>query len=288
MRVDTHGRERAEARQDGQAQLLRLRPSRQQDHRGAIGQLRRIPGRGAAALLEHRLHLGQHLEGGARAGPLILGDHHLLLVAVLVGLGRLDGDDLAVEEALLLRLQRLCVGGLRELVLGLPRDLVLSRHVLRRDAHAQQAGLGHCILLHVGRHLLEVVGASHRIVRHGLNASSQADVDGARPDRLRDRGHGLQPTAALPVDRVHRHLIGQARQEHGHPRPEATGTRLQRVADHAVANLLGVDLGLLDHCLEDLGQEVLRRQLLEALHRLAHRAAQSAADDHVVLARGGA
>ena len=97
-------------------------------HRGGAVVERAGVARGDRPVLaEHRLEGGEHLDGGARPGAVVAGHGGAV--------GTLHRDDLAVEEAVGLRLHRAVLTARREAVHLLAGDLLALGDVLRGLAH---------------------------------------------------------------------------------------------------------------------------------------------------------
>jgi hypothetical protein len=180
---------------------------------GAVGDLARVPSGDRARLVERGAQLAQRLSRRPGADALVLRDAPLgaldLAVAdLLAG----QGDDLAIEPALLPRLRGPLVAQGAEMVLLLPADRVLRGDVLRRVAHgpalerAREPVVGHRVLevrravLHARADMREVGGAGHVLEAAGDDAVLLARADGHRGlhHRLKARaadlvdGHGVQ------------------------------------------------------------------------------------------------
>ena len=117
-----------------QAELIGLLARHQQDGGGAVGDLRRVAGGDTPVLLEHRLERRERLERGVGTDALVG------YVGVAVDL---EGDDLALELALLGRLGGELVGAQRELVELGARDLPLVGDHLGAQALADDVVLLH-------------------------------------------------------------------------------------------------------------------------------------------------
>lgn len=129
--------------EDGLAQLLGRGALHQQHGGGAVRDLRGVARVDGAALGEGRADLAQALGGDARAHAVVFAHGHRLGLAAL-GVRELHGQrvDFLVEEAGLLRLERLLVRRRGEGVLVRARDLEIPRHVLRQHAHGHLAVRG--------------------------------------------------------------------------------------------------------------------------------------------------
>mmetsp|Transcript_17231 Transcript_17231/g.44330 ORF Transcript_17231/g.44330 Transcript_17231/m.44330 type:complete len:227 (+) Transcript_17231:293-973(+) len=161
--VHTDDREAAEAANDREAHSLGHVAAREQDQRGAVRDLAGVACSGAAIRLEGRLQLAQALQHGVTARALVSSDSHLRDLALLVLDGRGHRHDLGVKELLLLRRHGLLVRVHRQLVLRLTRDVPLGRHVLRGDAHGDQACSRHFVVANLRGHLLHVHTSAHGV-----------------------------------------------------------------------------------------------------------------------------
>mmetsp|Transcript_31281 Transcript_31281/g.79122 ORF Transcript_31281/g.79122 Transcript_31281/m.79122 type:complete len:216 (-) Transcript_31281:754-1401(-) len=99
LRIHAHDSEAPHAREDGEPQLLGRGAACQEHHGCTVGDLARVPGRGAASCSEGRLQGSQALNGGASAWALVLLDDNLGEVTLRVLHPRLHGNDLGVEPA---------------------------------------------------------------------------------------------------------------------------------------------------------------------------------------------
>lgn len=145
QRLDADDAGRHVLAQDGLAQALGGAALHQQHGSGAVADLRGVAGVDAAVLGEGRLDLAQGLGGDARAHAVVLVHDNLLGLARLgvLELG-LEGEDLLVEQALLLGLERLLVRAGGKGVLAGPADVAVLGHLLGEDSHGHLAvgGLG--------------------------------------------------------------------------------------------------------------------------------------------------
>ena len=117
----------------------------EQDGGGTVGDLGGVTGVDGAVLGEGRADLGEGLGGHALADTVIgLDGDGLLLAGLGVGPLDLEGSNLLVEEAGLLGLDGLLVGGSGEGILGGTGDTAVLGHVLRQDTHGDLTvgGLG--------------------------------------------------------------------------------------------------------------------------------------------------
>lgn len=139
---------------------------------------------------ERGADLLQRLEGGAPPGALVLGERDRLLLARLGVLDLdLDGHDLVVEPAGLLRDFGAAVALRRVAVLLLARDVEVVAHVLGGLAHGLHAVAALlCLEDLVEEGLLETVAAD----RHALGAHGETDLDGACGDLACDVLDGLK------------------------------------------------------------------------------------------------
>lgn len=122
------------------AQALGSGALHEQDSGGTVGDLRGVTGVDGAVLGESRPNLAQGLSGDALTDTIISLDGDGLLLASL-GVGPLDLErsNLLVEEASLLGLDGLLVGGSGESILGGTGDVAVLGHVLGQDTHGDLA-----------------------------------------------------------------------------------------------------------------------------------------------------
>lgn len=169
--------------------------------------------RGGSPLRKGRANLGQTL--GSRSGPdsFVLGQSHVLPLAVrALDLGR-DGNNLVIKKANLLCL----FGPLETLsrvhVHVLAGNVEVAADVLARPAHRLHAigrllALGQNCLV---KRLLEAVAA----LRHGLGAAGDANLDGVVGNGMGNVGRRLEPRGAEAVNRVGAGRVGEAGGEGG-------------------------------------------------------------------------
>lgn len=118
---------------------------------------------------------------------------------------------------------------------------------------------------------------------HALHTSTNTDVDHARLERIGNVGNGLEATGALSVQT----LDGGSLRETGN---EGSGTELGRTtargkdrANRDVLNQLRVDSALFDNRLENAGQHVRGRSILEATLSALGQGGPEGASDHNVI-----
>lgn len=254
------------------------------DRGGAVRELGGVAGGGGAVLLEGRGQLGQALHRGALAVRVVLGDGDLLLLArLLVDERGLDVDDFAVEEAGVPGLLAVVHGEHAHAVLALAGDAVLLGDVLARDAHRQQrVGVDRGVLgVREDARGPDVVLLAHLALGgERLDAEGHAHVGLAVADGARNVHDGLEAGGARTVRDLDRDDIGHARLELGNARlGEVDGGR----ADGHVADVGGVEAGLLETRLDDGRHELVGVRVLEppAAH-LGQRRPQGGDDDNVV------
>lgn len=122
------------------AQALSGGTLHEQDGGGAVGDLRGVTGVDGAVLGESRADLAEGLGGDTLTDTVVGLDSDGLLLAGL-GIGPLDLErsNLLVEEAGLLGLEGLLVGGSSESILGGTGDVAVLGHVLGQDTHGDLA-----------------------------------------------------------------------------------------------------------------------------------------------------
>lgn len=286
---------------------------------GAVADLRRVASVDASILCEGGSDLAQRLGRHAGAHAVVFRDRDALL---LVRLGVLPQDvverhDLLVEEPLLLRLLGLLERGRREGVLLRPLHALVLGHGLRQHAHGHLAvlgfrdrveqlrefadGLGTVRKREKGQHHVKQLatlcpntrdqltppqGMSNLpILRaHALHTRTDAHLNHARLDRIRNIHARLQAGAALAVQ-----ALDAARQRK--PGRDGSSTELggaaaggQHGADGHVLDDARIDLGAGDQRLEGADEQVRGLGVLEAaLAALGDGRAQGAGDDDLVV-----
>jgi len=167
-------------------------------------------------------------------------------------------------------------------------DLVPGRHPLRGLAHLQRA----VQLLHAGVDEPPAEGgvvrrlraARERAVRlphhprgpcHALDPAGDHHLGAARLDLVRRRDRRLHAGAAEPVDRLARHLDGEAGQQQAHTRHVAVVLAgLVGAAEHHVVDLVGPDARALDRLPDHQSGQVVRPDVLQLAAVPAHRRAR--------------
>ena len=248
---------------------------------GAVGGLRAVAGRHAAAGGKHRAQLGQALHVGAAPDTLVgvEADCGLaaLSVAVEVDAGEFDGRHAGLQASAVDGGGGLLVGADGKGVLGLAAHVEVVGHRLGGQAHAPvplgvflgDPGVGHD------------PPAAHRHARHAFGAAGDDQLLHAGPDLGRRDGDGLQSAGAVAVDGHPGHLLGVE----PHQRDEAADVEALLglgggVADDDVVDEVGVEFRQRSHeVANDLGGEVVRADVAQrALGGLADRAAGSGDD----------
>src|SRR5207302_1442935 len=135
LRAQRRHTARDDAGQRCDAELARLGVAHHDDGGRAVVERAAVAGSHLAVGTEHRLQTRQALDGRTRSRAVVLADDRAV--------GRGDGRDLSVEEAVLLRLHRALLRQRGELVHLLARDLLQLAHVLgrltHRDVHVGEA-----------------------------------------------------------------------------------------------------------------------------------------------------
>mmetsp|Transcript_6669 Transcript_6669/g.18502 ORF Transcript_6669/g.18502 Transcript_6669/m.18502 type:complete len:317 (-) Transcript_6669:300-1250(-) len=248
-----HGRETAEHQQHGQPAPPSLLPRHEHARRRPIRHLGRISRRRRSPiLLEDGREPLQRLHRRARPDPVVLGDHHLFLLARLGILDRCaNRDNLILELSRRARGRRLLVRRNGKLILGLAIHPEALRNDLTRHTHREQTVRGALIVRDARVH---AALPRHRIRAHALDAPRNANRIVPSLDGRRDARDRLQTGRALAVDSVHRHGFRKSCEEHGHPAlvgPLGRGPE-HRAHDH-IADGRRLDPGALDGLLEHSG-----------------------------------
>lgn len=132
----------------------------EQDGGGTVGDLGGVTSVDGTVLGERRADLAEGLGGHALADTVIgLDGDGLLLAGLGVGPLNLEGSNLLVEEAGLLGLDSLLVGGSGESILGGTGDTAVLGHVLGQDTHGDFAVGGLGVVLEELRELGDGTGA---------------------------------------------------------------------------------------------------------------------------------
>ena len=275
-----------EARQRLQPVLFRERRRRDQDGRGAVARLRRVPGGDAAGRVKRRFQLRQRRQRGVAARPFILCEGHLADSRCARTVARLghpvdQRHDLVAEAPGVDGRQRARVASQRERILLLAADAVVA-DVVFRDQPRREVDVG--IALHqrrVRRHLV----AAHRHQAHRLGAAGHDRLRPAAHDPLGRERDGLQARRAEAVDgdrrRLHRHAGPQA----GDPRDVQPLLGLWHgAAEDDVVDLPGRDAGRAPQRFADDGGRHLVRPdgAQRAVRRLADGRANGGNDYRVV------
>ncbi len=257
------------------------------DHGGA-GTVRELAGvaGGDEAALADRLEAGETFGGGFRTRTLILRQRNFLEgngAGRLVGHahGGLDGSDLIVELAALLRGRGTALAFQRVFVLLLARDAITLRHHFRGVQHRHvDVGLD----LHQFR--IDSVELVDVIVLHQADrftAATDSDLDAVENHRTRSERNRLQAGRTLPVDGG----AADGDRKTGAQRRLASdvaagGALLHRSAHDHVLDLLGIDLGAGDGLTDRMSQQGRAFGVVErAAIGLADRGA-GGGDDHCI------
>src|SRR5690606_10915398 len=162
-----------------------------------------------------------------------------------------DGNDLVVEPAFLLRLERAPIRSDRELILRFAADLEALRAKLGRVAHVEvvvripQAVVDHAVdetpmAEPISRtRALEEVGR----VRHALHAARDDDVRVAQANRLRCEHYRLEARSAHLVDRRAWHASRDSSAERRLPRGRLPYARGEHLAEDHLIDLGALEIG---------------------------------------------
>ena len=250
---------RDDPRERGDAEVARLGVAHDDDRGGAVVERARVARGDAPALAEHRLEGREALERRRRPRPVVDRDDRAV--------GQGHRDDLALEEATLLALDRALLGEERVLVHLLAGDPLELGDVLgglaHRDVHVgQPARVGGPRAARSGRPrgrarlgaaerlvVWSRVRGAHSVARDRLDAGGDEDVALAGSDRVRGHPDRLQRARAVAVDGDAGNLVEP--REHG------------RDARDVVAGLTGGLAGPHEHVFDvvrvelgDLGEHV--------------------------------
>ena len=183
----------------------------------------------------------------------------------------LDRDDLSLEVAMIDRGAGSAMAFHGQLVLILPRDLVLLGDVLGRDAHvAIVERIAERSDHHVDqRRVVHASPETHRgrgvgTAAHVLGTARHGHVGIAEHDRLGGRDDRLQPAAAQPVQRQRRCFVRQTTVHAGDAcQVMVVSIRMDDVAEHDVADVVRLHAGPLDGLPHTFGRHHARRSVLQ-------------------------
>ena len=268
-----------ELAQDGLAELLGGRALHQEDSSSAIADLAGIAGVDGAVLGEGRADLGKGLNSNTLTDTVILVDEDLLGLAGLgVGVLGLDGVDLLLEKASLLGRNGLLERSGGEGILLGAGDVAVFGHLLREDTHGNLAvgSLGMAL-----KELRKLADGTRAVLSgHGLNPSTDSDLDHAAADRVGNIDASLQTRRALAVEGVDGSGDGEAGDQGSGTHLGGTTAGGKDGADNDIFDELGLDLGALKDAFQGTGQEVRGKGVLEgALAALGDGRPESAGDD---------
>ena len=146
----------------------------------------------------------------------------------------------------------------RQRLLLLARDLVLAGEVLGGLAHGHVGALALLVEVGVGRR----VKAAHGHAAHGFDAGADERLAGIHADRTGSDVDRLHRRAAEAVDGGAGDRDRQVRDErHDAAQVEALLALGEGAADDQVLDLGGIDAGLIDQPVHDLGREIVRALL---------------------------
>lgn len=271
---------------DGLAKLLGNRSSHEENGSGTVGDLRGVTSVGGSLGGESRLELAELLGGDTRSDTVVLVDGNLLLVVIIIENSGLDGEDLLVELAGGLGSGGLLVGLGSKGVLGLSGHVVLGGNVLGSDTHGDQALLSLLVVLELVGEGGDGVGTV--LVGHGLDTTADTNVNLAGSDLVGNVVDGHQTRGALSVESDEGNGLGDAGNKAGSSVLSGTGTGSENVSADDITDELGVDLGLLDEALQQRGEQLGRRGVLEqTLASLGVGSSVGGGDDNVIGVLGG-
>lgn len=126
---------------------------------------------------------------------------------------------------------------------------------------------------------------------HALHTSTNTNINHTRLQRIRNINDSLQATRALSVQTPDSSRLGESSNKRRSTELGGTATRGKDRANCHIVNELGVNAAALDDGLENTGQQVSGRSVLEtALAALGDGRAQSACYDDIIgvlLGEGG-
>src|SRR3989454_567591 len=245
-------------------QLPRLVRRRHEDPARAVIDAARVAGGDATIRLERRRKRGELLHGGRATRMLVRVEH--LLVAALIEHG--DRFDLLLEAAFVDRPDRLAVGPEGELVHLPPRDLVLVRDEVGRDAL-----LNDLVFLEQLRAQRSGVGAQSDTGHH-LDAARDDDVVLTRHDLHRGEVERLESRGAHPVHAGPRDRLRESRDQRREAGDvQALFVDLGDAAQHDILDDLRLDPGSVRERPKDERGQLVRSPVFQRAGTLPNRRA---------------
>ena len=184
----------------------------------------------------------------------------------------LDRQDLALEVTGGNRRRGAFVALNGKRILLLARDAALGGDILGGHAHVD----GVERIGQRAHHRVKRLGVPHartpalrqihvRRAAHALGAAGHRGVDVAEEDVLRCGDDRLQAAAAQAIERQRARSVGQAAVDASYSRQiHVLGLAVDHVAEYALADVVGIDLGAANGLSDNARRELRRRNILQA------------------------
>ena len=174
-----------------------------------------------------------------------------------------------------------------ERILVRARQAAFRRDILGGDAHVngvERIGEGadhHVHELRITHARAPALGGNAiAAAAHALDAARDGGIGVAQHHILRRRHNRLHAAAAKTIQRERACIVGQAAVHAREPRDvHVLRLRVNHVAEHALADLLGIDLRAAHRLLDDPCRQVARRDVLQAAAIVADGSANATQND---------
>jgi len=163
-------------------------------------------------------------------------------------------------------------------------DVILFGNIFRGLSHTHKAVSGLFVLKDFFSDQIGLGSAALHVVHgHLFNTTGNTDVEDTSSDLRGNLADGFETGGAESVDGVDGGGIGESAQELTDSGGVQTGTGLRDVTDADILDVLGVNLGLFNDGLEDVGNEGFRGGILETtLVGLGEGSSEGSADDDII------
>ena len=287
--IQTGHARRNDARERGDAQLLRLRVTHHHHGSCAVVQRTGVPRSDLAIGAESRLQVGEALDGRSVAGTIVLRHHGAV--------GKRDRCDFTFEETVVLVRDGELLRARAELVHLAARDTLDLAHVLGRLAH-RDVDVGQTLrrrprglatfgtllraLARVGEHRVRrrVTGAG-TVATDALDTRGDEAVPLTRTNGVCRHADGLQARRAVTIHRHSRHVVETGKNGDDSGDVETLLAGRLAAAHHQVFDVVGLHLRNLGHQgFHHLGGQIIGSHVDERpLECAADRAAGGCDDD---------